>query len=358
MKWSLNLGKAFGIRILVHWTFLILIGWVVFTEINKGSSTNTIILTVLFVLTIFVCVVLHELGHALMARRFKIDTKKITLLPIGGVASLERMPEEPKKELLIAVAGPAVNVVISLLLFAFVPVERIFTGEEVLDQITPATFLPLLFVVNIALVVFNAIPAFPMDGGRVLRALLAFKIERVKATKIAANLGQLLAIGFVFLGLLGNPFLILIGIFIFFGAYSENMMVQHLEFLKGYIVRDAMMTNIIILHPYDTIRNVVDHLLAGSEQDFIVQEDGRIVGILSRSALIAAIKEVGMEARVNQVMEKKFETLDINERLPGIYAKIQKKRGGFFPVTDEGQLVGAINQENINEFVMVQSAIH
>ena len=123
MRWSLNLGRVAGIKILVHWTFLILIGWVVFTELSKGNDWNTIAITVLFVLAIFLCVVLHELGHALMAKRFHIQTKKITLLPIGGVAALERMPAEPRKELLIAVAGPAVNVVIAVLLLPFVPLK-------------------------------------------------------------------------------------------------------------------------------------------------------------------------------------------------------------------------------------------
>ena len=362
MRWSLNLGKIFGIRILVHWTFLILIAWVVFRELSRGSTTATTIITVAFILVIFLCVVLHELGHALAARRYGIETRKITLLPIGGVASLERMPEEPKKELIIAVAGPAVNVAIALILLPFVSLDLFLSkgteSEAAFDVISTQNFLPLLLLVNIMLVVFNAIPAFPMDGGRILRALLAMKLDRVKATKIAANLGQILAIGFVFAGLLINPFLILIGIFVFFGAYSENMMVQHLELLKGYTVRDAMMTNISTIHPFESIKVAVDKLLSGSDQDFIVEDEGKPVGLITRATLMQAIKENGTEIKANQVMQRDIASMDINQKLPDVYTLMQKKKNSYFPVLDNGKLVGAINSENISEFVMVQSALH
>ena len=201
MKGTLNIGRVSGIKVQVHWTFVFLIAWVVFLEVSRGREMPAIALSILFVLVIFGCVVLHELGHALTARRFGISTRKITLLPIGGVASLERMPEKPQQELLVAVAGPAVNVVIAILLYIVFPIHRFLDLEpealqEMLSAISPQNFVFYLFAANVMLVVFNAIPAFPMDGGRILRALLSMTIDRVQATRIAAALGQLMAVMF------------------------------------------------------------------------------------------------------------------------------------------------------------------
>ncbi|WP_114777513.1 site-2 protease family protein [Botryobacter ruber] len=357
MKWSLKLGKIAGIKILVHWTFLILIGWIVFSEVRRGSDAFTTVLAVAFVLTIFLCVVLHELGHSLTAKRYGIKTKMITLLPIGGVASLERMPENPKQELLIAVAGPAVNVVIALILWLALPSLQELPSEDFFTRITPANFFYLLLFVNLMLVFFNAIPAFPMDGGRVLRALLAFKLGRVRATQIAANLGQMLAIFFVFIGFFYNPFLILIGIFVFFGAHSENIMVQFLEFMRGHSVREGMMTNFITLAPSETVRDALNKLLSGSDQDFVVEEEGQVVGILSRSQLIQAVKEDKVHVPVAGIMLSKVKVLDVEDKLADAYTSLQKNKAPLYPVLESGKLAGVINLENINEFIMIKSAL-
>ena len=359
MKWSLNLGRVSGIKIIVHWTFLLLIAWVIFVESQRGADIATILITIGFVLTIFLCVVLHELGHALTAKRYDIKTKRITLLPIGGVAGLERMPEEPKKELMIAVAGPAVNIVIALFLFPFINFQQYIENPENIQAfVTGSNFLFYLFSVNLFLVIFNAIPAFPMDGGRVLRALLSFKMDRVKATNIAARLGQFLAIGFFFFGLFYNPFLVLIGIFVFFGAYSENMIVQHLQLLKGYAVKDAMMTNFSRLSPESTLKDAVDKLIEGSDTHIMVVEDDEAKGIISRPLLIQSLKEKGVDTKVTDIMKTKFETLHINNKLTDVYSKAQRKRSAFYPVIDDSKLVGVINMDNINEFVMIQSSLH
>ncbi|WP_266203484.1 site-2 protease family protein [Pontibacter kalidii] len=357
MKWSLNLGRIAGIKILVHWTFALLLGWVAFTEAQRGSDTATIFLAVGFVLAVFFCVVLHELGHALTARHYGISTKMITLLPIGGVASLEKMPEKPKQELLVALAGPAVNVVIALMLWLVLPSFSATPDEEFFLRITPANFLYLLLFVNVVLVVFNAIPAFPMDGGRVLRALLAFKLGRVRATQIAANLGQLLAIFFVFIGLFYNPFLILIGAFVFFGAYSENVVVQHLDFLRGHVVREGMITNFVTLAPTDTVRDALNKLLTGSEHEFVVEEEGMVVGTLTRSQLIQAVKEEQMETPVVKVMSGEVKTFNVHDKLSDAYTELQKTRVPLYPVLENGRLAGVINTDNINEFIMIKSAL-
>ncbi|WP_162056049.1 site-2 protease family protein [Pontibacter pamirensis] len=357
MKWSLNLGRIAGIKILVHWTFALLLGWVAFTEAQRGSDLPTTLLAIGFILAVFFCVVLHELGHALTARRYGINTKMITLLPIGGVASLERMPQDPKKELTIAVAGPAVNVVIAFILWLVLPSLGNSFSEEFFLRITPANFFYLLLFVNVVLVVFNAIPAFPMDGGRVLRALLAFKLGRVRATQIAANLGQFLAIAFVFIGFMYNPFLILIGAFVFFGAYSENILVQHLDYLRGHSVREGMMTNFVTLAPTETVREALNKLLMGSEHEFVVEEAGAVVGTLTRSQLIQAVKEEQMQLPVVEIMTADVKTFNVQDKLSDAYTELQKTRVPLYPVLENGRLAGVINTDNINEFIMIKSAL-
>jgi Zn-dependent protease/CBS domain-containing protein len=354
------IGRIAGIKILVHWTFLLLLGWIVFSEVGKGSSTATIITTVVFVVSIFLCVLLHELGHSLTAKKYGIDTKKITLLPIGGVASLERIPEDPKQELWVALAGPAVNVVIALLLFPFIAKDQLFVDAPLAGVASTEGFLYSLFRVNVMLVIFNAIPAFPMDGGRILRALLALRMGRMRATQIAANLGQFLALAFVFFGLMGNPMLILIGIFVYFGARSENMMVQHLELLKDYTVQSAMMTSFVSLSPADTVKDAADKLLSGSDQDLIVVDNGEAIGIMTRALIIDSLRENRLNMSVTDVMERNFNTVAITDRLTEVYAEAQKRKNAFYPVVENKgshKLKGVIDMNNIQEFVMIRAAM-
>jgi Zn-dependent protease len=225
-----RLGSAFGIGIYVHWTFLLLLAWVGF-ESTKQAPPEMAILMLGLTLAVFGCVVLHELGHALMARHFGIATRDITLYPIGGVARLERMSERPVEELLIALAGPAVNVVIALVLFAGLSVLEPLALEDVLPAFAGESFLTVLMRINIWLVLFNLIPAFPMDGGRVLRALLATRLGLVRATQIAAGLGGVLALALFIVGLvgpvqvfgqvLGGPMTMFIGLFVYFAGQQE-----------------------------------------------------------------------------------------------------------------------------------------
>lgn len=362
MKWSLNLGKISGIRVQMHWTFLLLLAWIVITEVNKGSSTATVLLTVGYVLSIFLCVILHEFGHAFMARKYGVATRKVTLLPIGGVASLERMPEKPAQELAVAVAGPAVNVVIAaiLLLVGSFGIADLFDPEkmETLTTITAGNFLYALCVINIILVLFNAIPAFPMDGGRVLRALLSFKLKRTKATNIAAGLGQIIGVLFILAGFAGNFLLILIGLFVMAGAYSENVMVQQMEILKGYKVREAMMTDFTILHPQDTIGTAAEKLLAGAENNFLVGTDGKVEGVLTKEALVQALQKGRKEIRVSQVMKADVQSFRANDPLTDAFILFQrdKSRQRLYPVMENGTVAGAIDMDNLQEFLMTRSA--
>jgi Zn-dependent protease len=201
MAWSWKIGRVAGIPIYVHWTFLVLIAWLVLEQLLQGHALAMALEGVGFVLALFGCVVLHELGHALMARRFGVPTADITLLPIGGVARLQRIPEHPPQELLVALAGPAVNVAIVVLLLGLGVGFPVDMADP--DHLIKERFWPKLLEVNAFLVVFNLLPAFPMDGGRVLRALLAMRLEYARATRIAASIGQFMAIGFGLLGLTG-----------------------------------------------------------------------------------------------------------------------------------------------------------
>lgn len=361
MKGSVSLGKVSQIDIKIHWTFLLIFVWVVFVELNKGGTLSSILFNAAFILVLFLCVVLHELGHALMARRFGVTTKKITLLPIGGVASLEKIPEEPYQEFLVAIAGPMVNVFIVILLFFVVPVQSVLELPlvemlEELNELTIGNFLFYLFLANAGLVVFNLIPAFPMDGGRVLRAVLAMYTDRVKATRIAAGIGQFIAILFLLLGIAFNPFLIFIALFVYVGAYGENKMVQHTELLKGHKVHEAMLTNLTYLDPEDSMEKVLAHILSGTERDFIVRTNGKAIGILPYDRIMkhAAHKE----ARVKEFMETNFKYIAQNAPLQDVLRLVEGGKAQFYPViNNQKELVGAIDMTNLNEFILLQSRL-
>ncbi|WP_347925569.1 site-2 protease family protein [Pontimicrobium sp. SW4] len=359
MKASLNLGSISGIKIIVHWTFFFLILWIVFDELKRGGTAKSILFNVAFVLAVFMCVVLHELGHAFMAKRFGVNTKKITLLPIGGMASLDKIPESPKQELMVVIAGPLVNVAIAILIYLFVPIHKLANinlteNLETFSKLTLQNFLLYLFIVNVGLVIFNIIPAFPMDGGRILRALLAMKIDRVRATQIASSIGQVFALAFLLIGLLYNPFLIFIALFIFLGAYGENQMVLHLSLLKGHTVEDAMMTNITVFKPEDSIDIVVDKIISGTENNFVVVKDLTIVGLLYHKDII---DNSNKNIFVKDIMDTNFKELDVNDDLKEVYTLIQSKRKSFFPVLENEKLVGAIDSINLNEYILLQSKL-
>ena len=359
MKSNLSLGSISGIKIKIHWTFFFLIAWVIFDELKRGGSTESVLFNVSFILAVFLCVVLHELGHALAAKYFGVKTEKITLLPIGGMASFDKIPESPKQELLIVIAGPLVNVAIAVLLYFVVPIGDIFNQSftdtyEIFVSFTFQNFLFFLFVVNVGLVLFNLIPAFPMDGGRLLRALLALKINRVKATQIAASIGQFIAVVFLLVGLLYNPFLIFIALFIFLGAYGENQMVQHMALLKGHTVEEAMLLNITTFNPKDSLDLVVNKIISGTEINFAVVEEGVVKGLLYHRQII---ENSNKNTLVENVMDTDFKTVKNTDDLKSIYPLIYDKKQKFLPVVNQGKLVGAIDFVNLNEYILLQSKL-
>lgn len=358
MKWSLKLGEFAGIGVYVHATFLLLVGWVALIYWRQGESLEAVALGVGFILAIFLCVVLHEFGHALTARRYGIKTRDITLLPIGGVARLERMPDQPSQELWVALAGPAVNVVIAALLFVWINLVGAF---EPIDELGLASgsFLEQLFLVNLLLVGFNLIPAFPMDGGRVLRALLAMRLEYTHATSIAAGLGQAIAFFFGFVGLYQqNPFLIFIALFVWIGAAQESSMAQMRSSLGGIPVSRAMLTEFFSIAPEDPLGHAVELVLAGSQQDFPVVAGGKVVGVLTRADLVSALAQRGSETRVADVMRSDVQSVEACEMLESAFARLQEGANrNLLPVMHEGRLVGLLTSENVGEFLMFHSAL-
>jgi Zn-dependent protease/CBS domain-containing protein len=354
MSWSLPIFRVAGIQLRIHVTFLLLIGWLAFGYYAAGGSAVAAS-RVLFILLLFLCVVLHEFGHALAAKSFGINTPDITLLPIGGVARLERMPEEPKQELIIALAGPAVNVVIALGLLVAID-WRGAADNAVVD----ASTLPAkLLAINVMLVLFNMLPAFPMDGGRVLRALLATRLSYARATQIAASIGQGCAFVFGFIGLLWNPFLLFIALFVYIGASQEAALAQMRDVSRRFPVSSAMVREFRSLPMTATLQEAVDALLATSQHDFpIVDENGSVAGVLTRHDLIAALRKDDPTIRVADVMRRDIPTVTTGTRFEEAFRIMQECNCPAVPVLDSmKRLVGLLTPENVSELMMVHSAL-
>ena len=356
MKSSWRIGRIAGIDVHLHFTFLILLGWVALSHYLQRQSWQDALSGLAFIVALFTIVVLHELGHALTARRFGIRTRDITLLPIGGVARLERIPENPKQELLVALAGPAVNVVLAALLFVV-----LFVGAELSAakefKLVGGHFLAKLMWVNVSLAVFNLLPTFPMDGGRVLRALLAMRMDYVRATNIAASIGQGLAWVFGIIGLFTNPFLMFIALFVWMGAAQEAGQAQMKSGLAGLPVSRVMMTEFRTLAPNDTLARAMEHILAGCQQDFPVVDGGRVVGVLTRGDLLTGLAKQSQLAPVADVMQRNVCTADVGEMVESVLTRLQEDDCRVLPVLAAGELAGILTTENLGEYLMVQATL-
>jgi Zn-dependent protease/predicted transcriptional regulator len=356
MKWSWKIGKFLGIDVYLHTTFFLLIGWIALSYWLQENSLVAVLSGVGFILALFASVVFHEYGHALTARRFGVKTRDITLYPIGGVARLERIPENPIQELWVALAGPAVNVVISIILFLWLLITSALDPLSSLS-LTGGSFLERLMVTNLFLVGFNMIPAFPMDGGRVLRALLATRLEYSRATQIAASVGQGMAFLFGFVGLFFNPLLVFIALFVWIGAQSEARMVNLKSALNGIPVERAMLTNFTVLSQDDSLAKVVDYVLSGDQKDFPVVADEQVVGILSQSELLDGLRRNGEETLVGSVMRTDFQTADSFEMLDTAFARLQDCNCHTMPILHQSQFVGLLTMDNVGEFIRINSIL-
>jgi len=360
MKWTIKLGRFFGIDVFLHVTFLILLAVIWGSSVLSRGPAAALEATALWV-AIFGCVLLHEYGHALTARVYGIRTHDITLLPIGGLARLEKMPDRPWEEIVVAVAGPAVNVVIAGILGIIILLTGGF-GPVADLNVVGGNFLQRLFVINIGLVLFNLLPAFPMDGGRVLRGVLALMMDHGRATRIAAVVGQAMAVVFVLVAFFAQaPMLFLIAFFVWIGAQAEVGASEVRSVLAGVVVRQAMLTDFQTLGLFDVLGDASALVLRGSQQDFPVVEsgvDGRVVGVLTRAGLMRGLAARGLEGRVAEVMEREVPGVEADDLLEEVLPRLREHGSTATPVYASGRLVGLLTMENIGELMMIRSALN
>ncbi len=355
-KWSLYLGSVSGIKLYIHWSFLILIAWIFIMYFRIGHGYRAGLSGVFFIMVLFACVVLHELGHALMAKRFKVMTRDITLYPIGGIASLESMPTKPAQELQVTLAGPAVNVAIGVLIWIFLIITHQMPD---LESISTGNLVNLPFAFNIMyanfiLAVFNLIPAFPMDGGRVLRSLLAMKMDQTKATNIAAKIGQFLAIIFVFFGFFYDFWLVFIGMFLFLGAGAESKAGELKYALEGIRVKDVLMTKYSVLNTENTLQEASRHLIDTNEKSFLIMKNDNVEGILNYKDIIEGLHKGNANEKTETFMQKDFIWLDPEDLLTEKLPVIGQGKQLLFPVKSDDKLIGVLNTENIDKWILAK----
>jgi stage IV sporulation protein FB len=358
MSWSFRLARIFGTEVKVHYTFLLLLIFLYFGTRSTSGAEAALAMTVLFI-ALFACVLLHEFGHILMARRFGIATPDVILLPIGGVARLQRMPEEPKQELLIAVAGPLVTLAIAAVLWLWLRLTGgtvVWPGQEV----DPTGLPSLLLYANVVLLLFNLVPAFPLDGGRVLRALLSTRMSHVKATRIAATAGQVLAMVLGVAGLvLPNPFWLLIALFVFFGAGQEAAMVEARAAGKGIILDQMMVTRYETIPVHASLRQAVDLLLEGEQGEFpVIDNSGAVQGLLTRDHLIKGLTERGPDSPISAAMAVNVPMLPLGLSFDDALARLKASGLPALPVVDgSSRLVGLLTLDNVTDLILVRKAV-
>lgn len=357
MRWSWPVARIAGIQVSVHLTFFLLLLWIALTVWRQTQAINAVIQGVAFVLALFACVVMHEFGHALTARRFGIQTRGITLLPIGGVAQLERMPDDPREEILVALAGPAVNVVIASVLYlllsgsGFSPAELeqnpqlLFSSEQ--------AFAYNIMVINVVLAIFNLLPAFPMDGGRVLRAALALIMPHHEATRRAAGVGQMLAMLMFVMGLLYNPILMLISVFIWLGAAGEAgaEAIQHA--LHKVKARDVMIERFTCLSTSDSLQRAVDLLMHRGQRDFpVVLPDGQ-PRLLDQALLVSALNQYPADTTLAELELPPLLLVRPDDRADELFQALQQSGQEAAGVMEAGQLTGIIPLSGLTTWIQL-----
>jgi stage IV sporulation protein FB len=355
MRWSLRIGRLFGIDLQVHVTFFLLVAWVALSSYGAAGRIGDAVVGVGLTLAVFGSVILHELGHALTARRFGVGTRDIILLPIGGVARLERMPERPSQELIVAAAGPLVSLALWL---GFLAIGRIIGGPPTAGPFGGLPLFAQLAQINLALALFNLIPAFPMDGGRMLRAVLAWRGDFLRATRIAAAIGQAMAVGLGFLGLFSNPILVLVALFVWIGATGEARAIEGRALLDGLPVTAAMMTEFTTLSPDDTLDHAAQQLLRGAQTDFpVVDQRGEVTGVLTRDRLVEGLKRQGPETLVGAAMASGSLSVAPSASLQEVAQQMQASRCPVVPVVDRGRLRGLVTLENLGEVMVLRRVV-
>ena len=357
MSWSFRLIRILGTDVKVHVTFILLLAFF-FAKVQLEAGAGAALgMTGLFV-ALFLCVLLHEFGHILMARHFGIRTPDVLLLPIGGVARLERIPEEPRQELLIALAGPAVTLAIAALLY----LALVLLGEPVQwteTDLGVPTILKQLFYMNVLLLLFNLVPAFPMDGGRVLRAILAWRMNYVRATRIAATIGQGAAILGAILGIHYQEWIwVLIALFIFFAAGQEASVVATRAAGRGILIDQMMVTRFLTIPIHATLRTAADTLLETDQREFpVVDNVGTVEGLLTRENLVRGLAAGGPDSTVGEAMSRPVPVLPLGLGFEEALSRLRTSGLPALPVVDAaGRLVGLLTADNITDLVLLRQA--
>lgn len=374
MRGSFKIFTWLGIPVFLHWTFGLIFLYILWHAQNEGLGTiETVWLTGLF-MALFLCVLLHEYGHAIAARRYGVTTRDIVLMPIGGVARLEKMPEKPFQEFVVAIAGPAVNVVIALVLFTGMgflvegDMLELFSyavqndiGEEIVTEsgyfLSPMLHFTIkLAFTNVALVVFNMIPAFPMDGGRVFRALLSMWLGRPKATRIAAGLGQIIALLLIGAGIWGSDFMLsILGLFVIYAARAENDNVQTEDLLSRYKAKDVMRFQFTRLRSNDWMMTAIETLRHGLERHFLIFDvNDRLVGMLEETDIVKAMRKPDVTTEITQYAQRP-EIVTAEDPLLKVSYLIRQRGYGIVGVADEnGTLMGVIDEAGLAYFIRME----
>jgi len=355
MKWSFGIGRIFGIPIRIHITFLLLL---VFVALNSHGGIMSGLMGVVFILLVFVGVLLHELGHSLVARHYGQKVQDIMLLPIGGVSRTE-IPENPKQEMIMAAVGPFISLFIAAI---FLGLSIWFGYKLDLTSFIKGTgsisgnLIPTLYYVNLMLGLFNLIPAFPMDGGRVLRGALALKWDPVQATRMAVGFGQLLAILMFFFGIFYDWWLALIAIFLYFGAEAEEQGTILHQALHRVPANAVMLEKFETLSPTDSLSHVIEMVCHTNQDDFPVLDGGRLVGILPKAVIFQAMREIPRDTAVSEMMITEFFKAAPTDLLDKVFDKLSSGGIGIVPVVEADKLLGIITLPQIAKYQMLCGA--
>ena len=345
--------RLFGVPVRLHFTFILMLVFLLVAGVGARQSGAS---TILYILALFASVLLHEVGHALVARHYGIRTIEIVMFPIGGVSRPERQPK-PREELWISLAGPTVNLLIAMALLGWIALRSGFVTLEQLRQPTDANLAERIALGNLALWLFNLLPAYPMDGGRILRAALALRRPVEEATRIASGAGQALAIALGLFGLLGGNFLLVfVALFVYLGATQEGAAARGRIATAGYQVEAAMITDFRTLGHGDTIRDAGNLLLATSQHDFPVMHGETVVGLLSRSALVRAMLTDGPEAYVAGAMDRNFKRVAPDTPLSEVFPQLTAPGACALVIDSQDRLRGLLTSENLSEFILLRQA--
>ena len=354
MKGSYRIGRLFGIPITVHITFLLFIALLAMVYLFQGGVAAAVRGT-LFILALFLSVTLHELGHSLVARWYGIRVSEIALLPIGGISKIDKLPEQPRQEFLVAMAGPLTSIILGLLLGG-ISLAAYGRSATLSPSVTGGRFISDLARVNLLLAAFNLLPGFPMDGGRIFRSLLASSMSFARATSIAAAVGRVFAVGLGIIGLFTNIWLVFIAVFVFFGASQEESQVRIKTALHGIPVSRVMATSFQELSPNDSISRAAEYASHGFQEDFPVTADGKVVGMLMKNDILAALHRYGPQVAVYEVMRAEPATVEPDQTLEEVYLAMQTCSCSSLPVVENDRIIGVVTLESLGRFFAFSDA--